>query len=117
MQSKNQKPTKKQIEWREAVREMGCVNHPGKRAEIHHVVGVTGRQDKIKIGHWFILPLCTECHRTDPEYNVTTWRKRFTEHWGDQRALFAEVVDWYLQTHRELPFGSDVYNAISNTRK
>lgn len=117
MQSKGNAPSAKQKLWRETLRTMGCVNHPGAPAEIHHVVGATGKQNKVSIGHWFLLPLCSQCHRLEHEANVDLWPKRFCAIWGTQRALFAEVVDWYLHQGYTLPFDQDVNDAIYATRK
>ena len=117
MQSKNNKPTAKQKAWRELVRSHGCMNCPGRAAEIHHVVGAAGRQDKVKIGHWFVLPLCSECHRTHPEHNVTSWRNRYTEKFGSQWMQFIRLCKWVIDQDTDLPFGVAVTNAIGQTRK
>lgn len=117
MQSKNHKPTAKQRAWRETVRALGCYNHTGRPAEVHHVVGAAGRQDKVKIGHWFILPLCTECHRTHPEHNVTTWRHRYTEKFHSQRVQWLGVCTRLIQQGEPLPFSEAVTNAIVATDK
>jgi len=112
MISKGNAPTAKQKAWRELVRSHGCMNCPGMPAEIHHVVGATGKQNKVKIGNWFILPLCSDCHRENPEYNVTTWRKRYTEKLGFQWVQFTKLCKWAIDQGIELPFDESVINAI-----
>lgn len=117
MQSKGNAPSAAQKRWREQVRGLGCINHPGMPAEIHHVVGATGRQDKVKIGHWFILPLCSECHRLGP-INVTDWPKRFRDEFGAQRFLFLwSVCAHFLDNGQDLPFDQEVVDAIAATGK
>jgi len=61
MQSKGNAPTAVQKRWREAVRAMGSVI-TGDDAVIHHCVGATGSHNKVKIGHWWIIPLTNEEH-------------------------------------------------------
>ena len=54
-------PSAQQRRFRELVRDYGCVicHRP---AEIHHVAGRKASHHKIKIGHEFILPLCSYHH-------------------------------------------------------
>ena len=45
-------------------RSLGCmVKDCGDQPEIHHCVGSTGKHNKIDIGQWFTLPLCSFHHR------------------------------------------------------
>jgi hypothetical protein len=62
MQSKNNAPTAAQKRWREAVRDLGSVISGGP-AVIHHPVGVTGKHNKVHIGHWWVIPLTDEEHK------------------------------------------------------
>jgi len=63
MQSKGNAPSAAQKRWREAVRGLGSVIS-GEPAVIHHAVGVTGKHNKIAIGHWWILPLTDDEHKS-----------------------------------------------------
>lgn len=56
-------PNKAQKEWMEMVRSMGSVIS-GQPAVIHHAVGRKGRHNKIDIGHWFVIPLTDEEHKS-----------------------------------------------------
>lgn len=62
MQSKGNAPTAAQKRWREAVRELGSVISGGP-AVIHHPIGVTGKHNKIDIGHWWVIPLTDSEHK------------------------------------------------------
>lgn len=61
MQS-SKKATKAQTDWHNWLRDQGCVICK-KPAEIHHCAGSTAKHNKIHIGHWWCIPLCTEHHR------------------------------------------------------
>jgi len=61
MQSKGNAPTAQQVRWRELVRSLGSIIS-NEDAVIHHCVGVTGKHNKVRIGHWWIIPLTNEEH-------------------------------------------------------
>lgn len=86
--------------------------------QIHHVVGRTGRHNKVDIGNWFVLPIHPHFHdpNSDNKLNITHFRKRFTERYGSQVDLWKEMVDTIMEEDGELPFGEDVYWAICQTR-
>lgn len=52
-----------QASWREWVRATGSILDYRMPCEIHHPAGRTAGQDKVPIGHWFILPLTTQQHK------------------------------------------------------
>lgn len=58
--------------------------------QLHHVLGRSAKQNKVVIGHWFILPVPFELHdvSSDHPLNVTHNKKAFTAMYGMQRALF-----------------------------
>lgn len=62
MRSKGNAPTAEQKRWLSAVASLGCLVC-GSPAQIHHAVGVTGKHNKVEIGHWWLAPLCDEHHR------------------------------------------------------
>jgi len=62
VQSKGNAPTAAQKRWREAVRELGSIISGGPAA-IHHPVGVTGKHNKVAIGHWWVIPLTDAEHK------------------------------------------------------
>lgn len=85
--------------------------------EIHHVMGRSGRQNKVKVGHWFILPVAFELHNvmSNNPLNVTHFRKRFTAEFGNQRDLFAQMVEKIAEEDGENPVPEEVFNAIMAT--
>ena len=57
-------PNAQEIRWREDVRELGSIlTGPGGKIEIHHPAGRTARQDRIPIGHRFVIPFTPREHR------------------------------------------------------
>lgn len=63
--------------------------------QVHHVCGRSYKQNKIPIGHWFILPIPFELHdvSSNHNYNVTHHRHNFTAVYGMQRELFLNMVN------------------------
>jgi len=66
----------------------------GSPLQCHHVAGRTYKQNKIHIGHFFILPVPFDLHDVSSNHNlnVTHWRNRFTATFGMQRDLWLSVV-------------------------
>lgn len=62
--------------------------------QCHHVAGRTYKQNKIHIGHYFILPVPVFLHDVSSPHllNVTHWRNRFTATFGMQRDLWESMV-------------------------
>jgi hypothetical protein len=62
--------------------------------ELHHVVGRSAKQNKISIGHEFILPVPFELHNVMSNHtdNVTHFKKNFAKRFGTQRGLFSDMV-------------------------
>lgn len=55
-------PSGMQKSWREWVRATGSILDYRTPCEIHHPAGRTAVQDKVPIGHWFLLPLTKQQH-------------------------------------------------------
>ena len=112
MMSKNNAPNKAQKDWMEAVRELGSVISGGP-AVIHHVVGRTGKHNKVHIGHWWLIPLTDDEHKAlhkgdrDLYSDIFETRKEF-EKWA-----FKLVCNQIGAT----PFSGDVYRAIRGYHK
>lgn len=112
MHSKGNAPTAEQKRWREDVRALGCIITGVVVCEIHHCRGATFKHNKVPIGHWFILPLHPELHRTG-QLNVTDHKHRWEEVYGTQVELFMQVVQRYEQQHdRAAPVPPEVISAI-----
>jgi len=60
---KQDQPSGMQKSWREWVRATGSILDYRQECEIHHPAGRTAVQDKVPIGHWFLLPLTKAQHK------------------------------------------------------
>lgn len=62
--------------------------------QCHHVCGRTYKQNKVHIGHYFILPIPFDLHDVHSNHplNVTHWRNRFTIEFGYQRDLWLKMI-------------------------
>lgn len=86
--------------------------------QIHHVTGRSYIQNKVKIGHEFILPVPVHLHdvSSNSPLNVTHFPKAFTEQYGTQVALFNRMFESMMSQEYELP-SNDVLLAIQSTNK
>ena len=116
------KPNAKEKRWLQAVSahaiKHGPVIHIEPGFQIHHVVGRTYIQNKVPIGHWFILPLPISLHDRSCESNschVGNDRRAFTERYGPQRVLFQCMVDIIEAEGWTIP-PDEVLKAIATTR-
>lgn len=82
----------------------------------HHVVGKSGKHNKVHIGYWFINPIPFVLHDVDSNHplNVTHHKHKFREKYGDERAIFQCLVSCMGQWGYNVP-PTDVYNAIMDT--
>ncbi len=67
MYSKNFKPTAKQKQWHQWLRDntYHCDNCGAPASELHHIIGAGGKHNKIHIGQWACVMLCHECNHDD----------------------------------------------------
>lgn len=114
MHSKGNEPSAAQVVWREEVRALGCiVSREQSGIEIHHVVGASAKHQGQEIGHWFILPLTTWYHRTNPTLNVTDNKRYFEANFESQVSLFKKLLNLYrFMYDREPPVPAEVIEAI-----
>lgn len=107
MQSKGNQPSASQKRWREAVRELGSII-TGMGAIIHHPVGVTAKHNKVKIGHWWVIPLTDYEHDQVHEGNSygSNSRKEF------EKNTFYEVCA-LLHDHADRP-SHEIIDAIQD---
>ena len=84
--------------------------------QCHHVCGRTYKQNKVHIGHYFIICVPFELHdvSSNSPVNVTHFRHRFTDKFGFQRGLWAKMVERLIRCEviRWDDVPDDVYDAI-----
>lgn len=85
--------------------------------ELHHVTGRSSKQNKVAIGHEFILPVPYELHNVMSNHkdNVTNFKKNFVKRFGTQRELFSEMVVIMKAQGYEVPEQS-ILDAIQETK-
>ena len=73
--------------------------------QIHHVKGRTYKQNKVKIGHYFILPLPVHLHDVNHknEFNVTYFKNNFCAKYGSQVELFNKLLAELEKRGYQLP--------------
>ena len=104
-------------QWLSIVADHGPLIH-GAGMQIHHVCGRTYKHNKVLIGPWFIIPLPFELHDVSSNHpqNVTHYKHRFTDGYGLQSELFAEMVERLRDRGIEVP-DQEILDAIKDTRK
>ena len=90
--------------------------YSGRGFQRHHVVGRSAKQNKIGVGHFFILPIPFALHDVSSNHplNVTHRKKAFTAKFGMQRDLFATMYHSMMEQGYSVP-SIDVFNAIMST--
>lgn len=85
--------------------------------ELHHVTGRSSKQNKVAIGHEFILPVPFELHNVMSNHkdNVTNFKKNFVKRFGTQRELFSDMVAIMKAQGYVVP-GDEVLRAIGSTK-
>lgn len=85
--------------------------------ELHHVLGRSAKHNKVPIGHWFVIPVPFELHNVMSNHpdNVTHFKHRFTDRFGDQRYLFNAMLGDMAMYEYALP-PDDVIDAIMDTK-
>ena len=110
-----------QKQWMKDIAEWAEVNidliyHGANSIQLHHVLGRSAKNNKVAIGHWFVIPVPYHLHDVSsghPE-NVTHHKKAFVKMFGNQRDIFRDIVNDMRMEMYELP-PSDVLNAIRDT--
>ena len=92
------------------------VNTQEYAPQLHHVTGRRSKQNKVPIGHYFILPVPFSLHdvSSDHRLNVTHRKKSFTAKFGMQRDLFAIMYHSMSEQGYAVP-NIEVFNAIMDT--
>lgn len=65
-----------------------------KPIQLHHVLGRSAKNNKVHIGHEFVLPVPFDLHDVSSNHwhNVTHKKKAFVNAFGNQRDLFRKMV-------------------------
>jgi len=94
--------------------------YSGYNIQLHHVVGRSYKQNKVHIGHDFILPVPVVLHDVNSNHrlNVTHFRKRFTDAFGYQRDLYSKMITSMRDTGYDENLPSDeILAAIQQTNR
>ena len=78
------------------IRSVGCpITDDRYNIQLHHVVGRSYVQNKIPIGHWFVLPLHFILHDVSSDHpcNVTHFRHQFVSTYGTQVELYLKCLN------------------------
>jgi hypothetical protein len=120
MQSKGNQPNAEQKRWRERVRSLGCIACPATNGiEIHHPVGVGAGAsfNKVHIGHYWVIPLCRECHELigcPDDFSKERFRFTMVGRFDVEKMLFADVCEQFLA--EDLP-SNEVLESIWSYRR
>ena len=90
--------------------------YDGAIIQRHHVLGRSAKQNKVAIGHWFILPVPNELHDVGScnLLNVTHHKHAFTREFGMQRNLFDSMYFSMINQGYAVP-SNQVLMAIRST--
>lgn len=96
MRTKNHQPNAEEVRWREEVRAVGCVGCGSQRStEIHHVAGCAASYNKVRLGNWWILPLCHDCHvlmGCPDDFARAKFGFPFIGRFDGERVLFSDLL-------------------------
>ncbi len=127
MKSKSNKPNAAQKKWMADIASFSISNlgllydeqydYFGVEFQLHHVVGRSYKQNKVAIGHEFILPVPFELHDVSSNHklNVTHHKRAFVDAYGTQRELFSKLCLHMSRQGYIIP-PDDIIIAIRNTR-
>lgn len=120
----NKPANAQQKKWMQDITDWACDNlhllygseYSSSNIQRHHVLGRSAKQNKVSIGHWFIIPVPFWLHDVSSNHpeNVTHHKKSFVKRFGAQRELF----DVMYQSMKDIGYNVpdiDVYHAIMET--
>lgn len=112
MISKGNQPNAAQKRWMDEVAKVGPIVNGSGRLELHHVVGVTAKHNKVAIGHYWLLPLPSELHALTgtPEFDERVFGFVLGGRFDAEKLLFQNLL-------KKIPRWADhlepsVYNSI-----
>jgi len=83
---------------------------------LHHALGRSAKNNKVAIGHYFILPIPFSLHDVSSNHpeNVTHCKKAFVRRFGTQRKLFKTMYQDMKEHGYDVPDNS-IFSAIMGT--
>lgn len=117
MISKGNRPNKTQSDWLDLVALSGPIVNGTGRIEIHHVVGFTGKHNKVHIGPWWLLPLPADVHALvgSAEFDLKAFGFVLGGRFDAEKLLFKKLID-RIPTSTNF-IGNEVFNAILDYRR
>ena len=104
------RPSKKQQDFQNWMRGLGCVVC-GNQPEVHHCCGSTAKHNKVEIGQYFCIPLCSYHHRGPKGvHSMGKERKNFEKFQWSKLAL-----GYDMGGHGDIP--GEVVQAIKDYHK
>ena len=103
------RPSKKQQDFQNWMRSLGCIAKGcNGQAEIHHCAGSTAKHNKVDIGQWWTIPLCSYHHRgSEGVHSMGRLRKNF------EKANWSKLALGYdMGGHGDIP--GEVVQAIKD---
>ena len=73
-----------------------CLSHGP--VELDHVIGATGRINKVLVGHWFVIPVCHSCHTSLTKHR---WRHPYSKEDVD-KGFFARCWAMVVEDAKQL---------------
>lgn len=103
MFSKNYRPTAEQKRFWDYLASQSCLNCGAYPVQLHHIIGSSGKENKVHIGQWLLMPLCASCHAEYPHQN------------GRAQQIddfLREVLNPYWRRFGDVPMSKDELMAI-----
>ncbi len=89
--AKKKAPTAEERRYMGRVAELGCLNHPGTPAVVHHIREGQGAAQRAS--NYLTIPLCPECHVG--AFSIHKSPREFQNIYGSELDLLAETI-WRL---------------------
>lgn len=116
MRSKGNQPKAEEKKWLEAIGNQACIVTSSSNIQVHHMFGASAKRDKLRVGHWAILPLSVELHdiSSNHPHNITLHKKQFVENYGTEIELFSKLIELRIMNDLWVP-PQEIINAITRT--
>lgn len=78
---------------------------------VDHCMGATYKHNKVLVGHWYLLPLCTACD----DVKTTGSRRGFRQQFGLMSDLWCKVANRYESLSGKM-IPSEIWASIEDSR-